>query len=170
MLWTFKPSLWKGPAMVDPQQVSPGSLIVGLGDGVGTARLEVSKAGEEWSIVEVWASTKLRPSFNDSVVLDDSIFGFNQAIFSCVDAKTGERKWQGGRYGFGQSVLLKKAQQIIIAAENGDAVLLQATPEKLTEIARIPVLNDKTWNHPVIADGRLFLRNGKVAVCLQLAP
>ena len=167
-VWTFKPELWKGPAMVDPQQIGPESLIVGLGDGVGTARLEVSKTDDQWTVTEVWSSTKLRPSFNDSVVFDNSVYGFNQAIFSCIDATTGERKWQGGRYGFGQAMLLKKAGQILVAAENGDLVLLKATPEKLTELSRLPMLNDKTWNHPIVADKRLFLRNGKTAVCLQL--
>jgi outer membrane protein assembly factor BamB len=143
---------------------------VGLGDGVGLARLEIRRTEAEWSIEESWTTTKLRPSFNDSVVLGDSVYGFNQAVFSCVDAKTGQRKWQGGRYGFGQTILLKNAGQIIVAAENGDAVLLRATPEKLDEIARIPVLNDKTWNHPIVVGNRLFLRSGKAAVCLQLEP
>jgi outer membrane protein assembly factor BamB len=168
-IWTFKPELWKGPAMVDPQQIGPESLLVGLGDGVGTARLEVSKADDRWAVTEAWSSTKLRPSFNDSVVFDNGVYGFNQAIFSCIDATTGERKWQGGRYGFGQTVLLKRAGQILVAAENGDLVLLQATPKKLTELSRLPMLNDKTWNHPIVADKRLFLRSGKTAVCLQLA-
>jgi outer membrane protein assembly factor BamB len=167
-VWTFKPELWKGPAMVDPQQIGPESLIVGLGDGVGTARLEVSKTDDQWTVTEAWSSTKLRPSFNDSVVFDNSVYGFNQAIFSCIDAATGERKWQGGRYGFGQAMLLKKAGQILVAAENGDLVLLKATSEKLTELSRLPMLNDKTWNHPIVAGKHLFLRNGKTAVCLQL--
>ena len=167
-IWTFKPELWKGPAMVDPQQIGQESLIVGLGDGIGTARLEVSKTDERWTVTEAWSSTKLRPSFNDCVVFDNSVFGFNQAIFSCIDATTGERKWQGGRYGFGQAMLLKKAGQILVAAENGDLVLLQTTSEKLTELSRLPMLNDKTWNHPIVADKRLFLRNGRTAVCLQL--
>jgi outer membrane protein assembly factor BamB len=167
-VWTFKPELWKGPAMVDPQQIGPESLLIGLGDGVGTARLEVSKTDDQWTVTEAWSSTKLRPSFNDCVVFDNNVYGFNQAIFSCIDAKTGERKWQGGRYGFGQAMLMKKTGQVLVAAENGDVVLLKATPEKLTELSRLPMLNDKTWNHPIIADKRLFLRNGKTAVCLQL--
>ena len=90
------------------------------------------------------------------------------SLFSCIDATTGERKWQGGRYGFGQAMLLKKAGQILVAAENGDLVLLQASSEKLTELSRLPMLNDKTWNHSIVANKRLFLRNGKTAICLQL--
>ena len=65
-------------------------------------------------------------------------------------------------------MLLKKAGQILVAAENGDLVLLQASSEKLTELSRLPMLNDKTWNHSIVANKRLFLRNGKTAICLQL--
>ena len=169
-LWSFRPEMWKGPGMVDPQQISPSALIVALGDGIGMARLEVTKEHDHWSVSEVWSTTRLRPSFNDSVVLGGFIYGFNQAIFTCIDASTGERSWQGGRYGFGQAVLLKNSARIIVAAENGDVALLEASAKRLNEIARIPVLNDKTWNHPIVVDNRLFLRNGKVAVCLQLSP
>lgn len=169
-LWTCKPRLWKGPPMVDPQQLSPGSLLVSLGEAIGVTRLEVSKSGDTWSVEESWTTTKFRPSFNDSVVHDGYVYGFHQAVFACFDIETGERKWQGGRYGFGQAVLLRKPGQIIVTAENGDAVLLHATPERLDEIARIPVLNDKTWNHPIVVGKRLFLRNSTAAVCLQLSP
>lgn len=57
-VWTFKPELWKGPAMVDPQQIGPESPLVGLGDGVGTARLEVSKTDDPWTVTEAWSSTR----------------------------------------------------------------------------------------------------------------
>lgn len=168
--WTYKPKLWNGPPLIDPQQLSQSSLLVGLGEAVGLTRLEVGKSGGTWSVEESWTTTRLRSSFNDMVVLDDCVYGFNQSVFVCFDAKTGERKWQGGRYGFGQAVLLRNPAQIIVTAENGDAVLLRATPERLDEIARIPVLHDKTWNHPIVVGDRLFLRNGKTAVCLQLNP
>ncbi len=170
LLWTYKPEKWKGPAMVDPQQLSPTSLLIGLGDGIGMSRLEVDHSTGSWLVNETWSTTKLRPSFNDSLVFGGHVYGYNQAIFSCIDAQTGERKWQGGRYGFGQAVLLKNSAQIIVAAEDGDVALLRANSEKLDELARIPVLDGKTWNHPIVVGDRLFLRNGKVAVCLQLSP
>ena len=134
------------------------------------SRLEVDHSTGSWLVNETWSTTKLRPSLNDSLVFGGNVYGYNQAIFSCIDAQTGERKWQGGRYGFGQAVLLKNSAQIIVAAEDGDVALLRANSEKLDELARIPVLDGKTWNHPIVVGDRLFLRNGKVAVCLQLSP
>lgn len=168
ILWSYRPADYQGPAMVDPQPVTDNRILVSLGDGIGVTCLEVGISEERWKITEVWTSKRLRPSFNDSVVVGDSIFGFNQAIFSCIDANTGERRWNAGRYGFGQAIALKNSQTIIVAAENGDAVFLKAGSDKLEEQLRIPVLEDKTWNHPIVVGNRLFMRNGKVAVCLQL--
>jgi outer membrane protein assembly factor BamB len=37
----------------------------------------------------------LKPSFNDSVVHDGYVFGFNGGILACIDAKDGTRKWKG---------------------------------------------------------------------------
>ena len=46
--------------------------------------------------------------------------------------------------------------------------LVKATPEQFVEVARFPALNSKTWNHPVIAYGKLFVRNGEEAACYEL--
>lgn len=169
LLWTHQPTGWNGTPMVDVRQLSPTSLLVALGDGIGMTRVDLEREGDSWSFRDVWTSKRLRPSFNDSLITDGTIYGFNQAVFSCIDSTTGERLWQGGRYGFGQAILLKNASCIVVAAENGDAVLLKTSREKLEELGRIPVLDGKTWNHPIAVNNQLFLRNGKVAVCLDLS-
>jgi outer membrane protein assembly factor BamB len=74
-----------------------------------------------------------------------------------VDARTGERRWKGGRYGFGQ-VLLADGH-LIVLTERGDLVLVKATPEAHQEVASFSALSGKTWNNPAIADGRLIVRN-----------
>lgn len=176
-LWTHKPADWNGTPMVDVQQLGPSSLLVALGDGIGVSRVDLQgltqpidniDVSTQWSFQDAWTSRQLRPAFNDSLIVGDAIYGFNQAVFSCIDAKTGKRLWQGGRYGFGQAVLLKDAGCIVVAAENGDAVLLKANAQRLEELGRISVLEDKTWNHPIAVGNCVFLRNGKVAVCLEL--
>ena len=48
---------------------------------------------------------------------------------------------------------------IIVAAENGDLALVRATPERHEELVRFSAIEGKTWNHPVIADGILLVRN-----------
>ena len=46
--------------------------------------------------------------------------------------------------------------------------LVSATPDQFTEIARLPALNSKTWNHPVLVGGVLLIRNGEEMVAFRL--
>jgi outer membrane protein assembly factor BamB len=110
----------------------------------------------------------MKSDFSDYVAHQGYLYGFDISILACIDLETGERQWKGGRYGHGQMLLLPDAGQLLVAAENGDLVLVRADPERLDEIARIKVLHGKTWNHPVLVGTRLYLRNSEEAVGLEL--
>jgi outer membrane protein assembly factor BamB len=167
-LWRYSPLDWQGPSMVQPQKIGAESVLVALGDGRGLARVEVINKDGTWHCEETWSSNRLKPSFNDFVYHDGFIYGFDQNIFTCVDASTGERRWKQGRYGFGQVVLLEDASQLIVASESGELVLLAADPAGHVEQGRLSALEGKTWNHPIVADGHLFHRNGNEAICFRL--
>jgi len=55
-----------------------------------------------------------------------------------------------------------------VLSESGEVILLAANPEKLTELGRFQALNGKTWNHPVVAHGRLYVRNAEEIACYEL--
>ena len=57
---------------------------------------------------------------------------------------------------------------LLVLSDKGSVILIEATPEAHREIARFKAIDGKTWNHPVIANGKLFLRNSKEAACYQL--
>jgi outer membrane protein assembly factor BamB len=99
----------------------------------------------------------MKNQFTSSVLHEGFVYGLDEAILACLDVATGQLRWKGGRYGYGQ-VLLANGQ-LIVLAENGDLALVRATPERHEELARFPVLNGKTWNHPAMADGKLLIRN-----------
>ena len=50
----------------------------------------------------------------------------------------------------------------------GEVALVEATPEQRKELARFPAIQGKTWNHPVVAHGKLYVRNGEEVACYQL--
>jgi outer membrane protein assembly factor BamB len=87
---------------------------------------------------------------------------------TCVDVETGERRWKGGRYGNGQLLLLVDQDLLLIVSEKGDLVLVEASPERHRQLARISAVQGKTWNHPVVAHGKLIVRNGEEVVCFAL--
>jgi outer membrane protein assembly factor BamB len=168
VLFSYRPAKWNAGPMVDPQQPGPNSLLVALGDGVGLCRVDFDFTESRWKITEGWTTSRLRPSFNDSLVYNGSVYGFNQDLLCCLDVVTGELRWRGRRYGFGQAVLLAQAGCLLIAAENGDAVLVKADGDRFEELGRVPLLDDKTWNHPIVVGDRAYLRNGRTAAALLL--
>jgi outer membrane protein assembly factor BamB len=81
---------------------------------------------------------------------------------------TGERKWKGGRYGYGQVILA--SGHLILTSDSGDLALVKATPDQYTEVARFSALQGQTWNYPAIADGRLLVRNANEMAAYDISP
>ncbi|WP_205468172.1 hypothetical protein, partial [Raoultella ornithinolytica] len=131
-------------------------------------RLGITHNAGGWSVAERWTSNGLKPYFNDFVIHKGYAYGFDGRILSCIDLKDGQRKWKGGRYGNGQLVVLPDQDLLLVLSEEGEIALVQATPDQFTEIAKVPALQGKTWNHPVIVGDKLLVRNGEEMAAFQL--
>ena len=102
----------------------------------------------------------MKNKFTSSVLHNGHIYGLDESILACLNAKTGEQNWKGGRYGYGQ--ILLAGDHVIVLTEDGEVVLVRATPDRGTKRSRrFQAIQGKTWNHPVIAGGRLLVRNGE---------
>ncbi len=154
--------------VVQPLVLDGSRVILGTGMGAGTRCIEVKPDGEGVKIETVWTTSEMKPDYNDYVAHQGFIYGFDHNIFACVDLATGKRKWKKGRYGNGQVLLLPDANQLLVLSEEGEAVLLNANPEKLDELARHSVLKGKTWNHPALVGNRLYSRNAEEMSCFEL--
>ena len=171
VLWQHK---WEGAgvAIVQPAPVTADDLIVTAGDamgGFGLRRINVTHAGDSWTAQERWTSRGLKPYFNDYVVHEGHVYGFDGSILSCIELESGERKWKGGRYGHGQLVLLADHDVMIVLSEEGEVALVSATPEGHKELARFKAIEGKTWNHPVLAGEVLLVRNGEEMAAFRLS-
>jgi outer membrane protein assembly factor BamB len=164
--WRFKDETqaWRA---TQPRAIGDGQVLFASED-TGLVMLDLKPAAPTWTVTKRWTSQNMKSGYNDFVVLDGSIYGFNVAMFSCVDAETGERRWKGGRYGHGQVLLLADQKLLLVLGENGEVHLLTANPNKLEELGKFQALNDKTWNHPVVARGRLYVRNDREMACYDL--
>ncbi len=134
----------------------------------GCANFEVNRTNDAFEAHEVWKNKNLKAKFASAVVWQGCIYGLDEDILVCLDAKTGERKWKDGRYGYGQ-ILLASGHLVVLCA-NGDLALIKATPDQLTEVARFPALKGKSWNAPAIGAGRLLIRNGAEMACYEISP
>jgi hypothetical protein len=158
---------------VQPAVLAGGDLLIGSGSGLAanTGMLRVTVAHEPggWIVKERWTSAGLKPYFNDFVVHQGHAFGFDGSILACIDLEDGKRKWKGGRYGHGQLVLLPDQNLLLVLSEDGELALVSATPDKFTELARVPAIEGKTWNHPVLVGDVLLVRNGEEMAAFRLS-
>jgi outer membrane protein assembly factor BamB len=166
--------LWKCPVAVEDfsptctqPMVLPGDKLVIGGSRIGLASrcVQVAHGSDGWTVKDLWKA-KFSPGFNDFVHRDGFLYGLDSGRLVCLDAATGKQRWKDGSYGAGQLLLV--GDQLLVQAESGEVALVAATPDGFKEVARREVLTDKTWNHPVVANGRLFVRNGREVVCLDL--
>ena len=172
LLWEHT---WEGGAIVQPAFTADGGILINAMSamgGIATRRLAVARGTGGWTVEERWTSNGLKPYYSDFVIHKGHAYGFDGSILACIDLEDGKRKWKGGRYGTGQLVLLADQDVLLVTSEDGELALVRATPDQFTELARVPALNAKTWNHPVLVGDRLLVRNGEemAAFRLSLAP
>jgi outer membrane protein assembly factor BamB len=151
-----------------PHVLGDSQVLLGTGMGAGTRLLTIAKEGEEWKVTENWTSKDLKPYFNDFVSHDGHLYGFDNEILACVEAATGKKKWKKGRYGHGQCLLVGERGRLVIISEMGEAVLAEISPAGLKELGKFQALTGKTWNHPVVAAGKLLVRNSEDMACYDL--
>jgi outer membrane protein assembly factor BamB len=170
LLWEHR---WPGFTIVQPALIANGDVLIsttGATGGIGMRRLGVAHGPGGWTVKERWTSDGLSPYFNDFVVHRGHAFGFDGSSLACIDLERGQRKWEGGRYGSGQLVLLPDQDLLLVVSEEGELALVRAAPDRFTEVARFPALTGKTWNHPVLVGDVLLVRNGQEAAAFRLSP
>lgn len=168
LLWEYPWNTQMGINCSQPLVVGPNRLFISSGYGKGAAVAEITNSGGGFAAKTVWQNTFLKNKFNSSVFYQGYIYGLDDpGILTCLDVETGERKWKGGRYGLGQLVLADG--HLIITTEEGEVVLVKATPDQHTELARFSALEGRTWNNPAIVGGRLLVRNAEYMACYDIS-
>jgi outer membrane protein assembly factor BamB len=159
---------WEGGAIIQPVVITNGDILISEGYKKGIHRISVSHNSGDWNIEEHWMTSKIRPDFNDIAIYKGHIYGFEGLSLTCLDLKDGSRKWKEGRFG-GQILLLADQGLLLVLTEKGDLVLVEAVPDQFTELAKMPAIEGKTWNHPVLVDDILLVRNTKEMVAFRLS-
>lgn len=154
--------------IVQPAVTADGDVLVHDGEGNAMRRIALTNSAAGWTVAERWETFGINPYFNDFIIHEGHAFGFSGSSIACIDLKDGERKWKGGNYGNGQLIVLPDQDLLLVLSEQGEVVLVGATPGQFTELARFPAIKGKTWNHPVIAGDVLLVRNGEEMAAFRL--
>ncbi|MGH9673860.1 MAG: PQQ-binding-like beta-propeller repeat protein [Bryobacteraceae bacterium] len=165
--------LWEYPWVTEydvtasqPIVAGPNRFFISAGYDHGAALVEITPEGNRFAARTVWSNNRMKNRFNSAVLYDGHVYGLDEGILACMNLETGDLKWKGGRYGYGQ--LLLASDHLVVLSETGDAVLVRPTPEKHDELARFSALDGRTWNHPAIDGGKLLVRNAAEMACYRI--
>ena len=157
----------KWPKASQPVVLEGDRVFLSAGYGQGCVMLQITAAADGTLTPSVlWKNLRMKTQFNSVAERDGFIYGLDDGLLACVDAKTGERKWKSGRYGSGQTLLA--GNFVLVQSERGPVALIEAKPDAFNEVGRLEALSSKTWNPPTLAGRYLLLRNDQEAVCYEL--
>ena len=157
LLWDHPWAVSTVPNIAQPLVMNGNRVFLSASYGQGAAMLEIRKVDSGLSASELWRTNRMKNKFGSSVFHRGHIYGLDESILACLNAETGQLVWKSGRYGYGQ--LLLADAHLVVLTEQGELVLVKATPDGHEELARFAAIGGKTWNTPTIAAGRLFVRN-----------
>jgi outer membrane protein assembly factor BamB len=158
LLWSYPWDTDMGINVSQPLVIDRNRFFISSGYGKGAALVELKPSGNNFTPATLWENTNMKNKFNSSVLHNGYIYGLDEGILACLDVNTGERKWKGGRYGYGQ-IVLASGHLIVTDGATGDVALVKASPDQFTEVARFSAVKGQTWNYPALAGGRLLVRN-----------
>ncbi len=159
-----------------PTPIVRGSFIfVSTAYHTGSALLEIKRDGPAWVAEEVYflSPRDFQNHHGGMVLVGDHVYGGsgpNRGDPTCIDLATGDVCWKKRAPASGSAAVLYADENIIFRYDRGDVVLVEATPDELRIKGQfVPVTGeDAAWPHPVIFQGKLYLRHGDVLSCYDL--
>ncbi|MEN9678430.1 MAG: hypothetical protein RIS76_4326 [Verrucomicrobiota bacterium] len=141
---------------------------------IGVAPALDSTTGR-WEAPTAWQTKEILVNFSSPVAVGDYLYGLgSERNLFCVDTRTGAVKWSQGGFATQSAekshlALVAVGKNLLALTETGELVLVAADPAGFRELGRTQACGSN-WCNPAYADGRLYLRDSKELICLQLVP
>lgn len=136
--------------------------------GTGAVLLQIGPDG----LKKIWASDDaLTNHYATSVYKDGFLYGFHgrqeegQSL-RCIEFKTGKVRWNVD--GFGAGTITLAGDKLLIMREGGELILAAASPAAFQKTSEAKVLPPTVRSYPAFASGRMYIRNEKTLICLNL--
>ena len=149
------------PAMLGMNIVTPTVLddrIYTSSYGGGSRLLEIKRTGEDFQAQTVW-KTPLQGYMSTPVIIDGHAYLHlrNQRL-TCMDLATGKQRWETKeRFGQYWSLVAQK-DHILALDQQGELILIHATPEKFDLLDSRKISDEETWGHLAVCGNQLFIR------------
>ncbi len=188
VLWTQAWKMNYGMAIATPRKVGESLFLSGFYNGARLLRFEAGK--DEPSIV--WATAKmserdtahLNCTMNTPFIEDGYVYGAcSYGQYRCLRLETGERLWEtfaptsGKSERWGNCFTVKNGNRFFLFSEKGELVIARLSSKGYEEIDRAKVIEPTNtdpgrpvvWCHPAFANRRMYVRNDREMVCVDLA-
>ncbi len=147
-------------------------LFVSAAYGTGSAALELIPMDQRVEVKEKWRNKDLQNQFATSVIHDGHIYGshgdLGAKLLRCVELATGKVKWDDRRPA--KCSLLGCSGHLIVVSENGTIRLLEANPERYVVKGELDgLLTYKAWPPPALLKGKLYARDDRQLICLDVS-
>ncbi|MFO0842156.1 MAG: PQQ-binding-like beta-propeller repeat protein [Gemmataceae bacterium] len=153
-------------------------VFISSGYTRGCGLVKVERRGGGLMARRVYESSELCCHFSTPVRHKDHIYAFDETRdLTCLDLRTGEVRWRFDRpegaeglraVGYQKGSLLRVGELLLALGETGKLALVEATPEAYREVAAARPFRDRCWTLPVLAEGRLLVRDWKQVLCLDV--
>lgn len=175
LLWRYD-RIANGTANIPTPIVFGDYVFTSTGYGTGSALLRIVRGGRQVQVQEQYflSADQLQNHHGGMILVDGYLYcghGHNNGFPVCFDIRTGKRVWGDQRGPGSNSAAIAYADgQLYFRYENGVMALIQATPQgyRLNGSFRLPSVRAQSWPQPVIANGRLYLRDQEVLMCYDV--
>ncbi len=165
---------WTGRTAVIPTPIfSEGSVYVASGYGVGCKQVHI---GPKNVVEDSWTNANMVNHHGGVILQKGYLYGYSdKGGWVCQDWKTGDVKWASKNLGKG-AIHCADDMLYLLEESSGTVVLIDASPEGWSEHSRFKLDPQSTlrkpdgrvWTHPVVANGRLYLRDQEMLSCFEI--
>ena len=154
-----------------------GDIVLGSTVSSGSIGLKLTEKGGKFTAKEEWRNKALTCYFSTPVVVGEHVYLIKgstkkgQIALNCIDPKTGKPAWEKPALGEFHAALLRCGpagqERLLMLDDGGELTLVEPNAKEFKPLAKCKVCG-KTWAHPALSDGRLYLRDEKELICVEL--
>lgn len=145
------------------------SVFAASAYGTGGGLVHIVSAGGRYNAEETYFLPTMQNHHGGMILIGDYLYGTNASSLLCVHFATGKIAWQNNSVGKGSIAFADG--HLYVRSENGPVALVATNPKAYTEAGRFdqPARSKKkAWTHPVVAGGRLYLRDQDILLCYDV--
>lgn len=151
----------------------PGNLLfVSAEYGAGAKVIELQRNGLGTNAKELWSSNRLRLHHGNAMRIGDTIYFSSggkgsQAILTAVDVRSGKIHWQ--ERSIPKATFVWADRKLITLDQDGSLMIAHPSPQGFKIVAKAELMTNLSWTPPALVGTRLYLRDRRSMMAVDLA-